>query len=130
MTSSARLHLLLLTLLTVLLIGFAPVAWVFSQSTESLVAMGVLHFLFFFVALFFGLRFFVAGFAHFNARSAAGIYLWVIVFLLVALQMSTALRPLIGTGETFFPTKKKFFLTHWGEHLNGSSRTQSPRNEQ
>ena len=33
----------LLTLLTVLLIGFAPVAWIFSQSTESVVAMGALH---------------------------------------------------------------------------------------
>ena len=115
----------LLTLLTVLLIGFAPVAWVFSQSTESLVAMGLLHLVFFFVAVFFGLRFFVAGFAHFNAKSAAGIYVWVIVFLLVALQMSTALRPLIGTGETFFPTKKKFFLTHWGDNLK-----ESPRREQ
>ena len=33
----------LLLLMTVLLIGFAPVAWVFSQSTESLAAIGALH---------------------------------------------------------------------------------------
>src|SRR5262252_5784881 len=36
----------LLMLMTILLIGFAPVAWLFSQSTESVVWMGVLHFVF------------------------------------------------------------------------------------
>src|SRR5215468_3394441 len=33
----------LLMLMTILLIGFAPVAWLFSQSTESVIWMGVLH---------------------------------------------------------------------------------------
>ena len=33
----------LLALTTILLIGFAPVAWVFSQSTSSVAAMGALH---------------------------------------------------------------------------------------
>jgi len=47
----------LLALMTVLLIGFAPVAWVFSQSTESVISMGSLHLLFATIAMYFGLRF-------------------------------------------------------------------------
>src|SRR5689334_11831016 len=39
-----------------LLIGFAPVAWIFSQSTNSLAFMGILHLLFWLIGLSFGLR--------------------------------------------------------------------------
>jgi hypothetical protein len=59
-----------------------------------------------------------AGFAHLSASSGAGLKVWVIVFLLVALQMSTALRPIVGTSETFLPAEKKFFVSHWFECLD------------
>jgi hypothetical protein len=108
----------MLMLMTILLIGFAPVAWIFSQSTESLAWMGALHLIFWFIATIFGLRFLEAGFSHSNARSHAGFYTWVIIFLLVAVQMTTALRPILGTADTFFPTEKEFFLAHWGDCLN------------
>ena len=108
----------LLLLMTILLIGFAPVTWIFSQSTESLVWMGALHLVFWLVATLFGLRYLANGFSHSNARSMAGFYTWVVIFLLVAIQMTTALRPILGTSETFFPTEKKFFLSHWGDCLN------------
>jgi hypothetical protein len=108
----------MLMLMTILLIGFAPVAWIFSQSTESLAWMGALHLIFWFIATIFGLRFLEAGFSHSNARSHAGFHTWVIIFLLVAVQMTTALRPIIGTSDTFFPKEKKFFLAHWGDCLN------------
>jgi len=109
----------LLMLMTILLIGFAPVAWIFSQSTESLAWMGTLHLIFWFIATVFGLRFLETGFSHSNARSLAGFRTWVIIFLLVALQMMTALRPILGTSETFLPTEKKFFVAHWGDCLKG-----------
>jgi len=111
-------------LMTVLLIGFAPVAWVFSQSTESVAGMGFLHLAFWFVATAFGLRFFEAGFGHTHAKSLAGFRTWLIIFLLVALQMSTALRPIVGTADTLLPaaTEKKFFVNHWGESLNSGAR--------
>src|SRR6185369_3876000 len=64
----------LLMLMTILLIGFAPVAWIFSQSTASLPWMGTLHLIFWFIATVFGLRFLEAGFSHSNARSHAGFY--------------------------------------------------------
>ncbi len=107
----------LLMLMTILLIGFAPVAWMFSQSTESLPWMGTLHLIFWFIATVFGLRFLEAGFSHSNARSHAGFHTWVIIFLLVALQMTTALRPILGKADTFLPTQKQFFGTHWTECL-------------
>src|SRR5262245_2121549 len=45
----------LLALSTILLIGFAPVAWVFSESAQSLAGMGALHLVFWVVATWFGL---------------------------------------------------------------------------
>ena len=42
--------------MTALLIGFAPVAWVFSQSTDSIFMMGLLHFCFWLVALWWTLN--------------------------------------------------------------------------
>jgi len=111
----------LLMLMTVLLIGFAPVAWLFSQSTESLAWMGALHISFWFVSTIFGLRFLNAGFAQSNARSNAGLNTWIVIFMLVMLQMSTALRPLVGTADTFLPEQKQFFLTHWGDCLDGAA---------
>jgi Kef-type K+ transport system membrane component KefB len=105
----------LLLLMTILLIGFAPVAWLFSQSTNSILWMGFLHLMFWFMATAFGLRFLDAGFRQSNARSSAGLKTWTVIFMLVALQMSTALRPLLGRADTFLPTEKQFFLTHWGD---------------
>src|ERR1039458_2388142 len=107
----------LLMLMTILLIGFAPVAWIFSQSTESLAWMGTLHLIFWFIATIFGLRFLETGFSHSNARSHAGFHTWVIIFLLVALQMTTALRPILGKADTFLPKQKQFFGTHWADYL-------------
>src|SRR5471032_46817 len=110
----------LLMLMTILLIGFAPVAWIFSQSTESLAWMGALHLIFWFIATIFGLRFLSTGFSYSNARSHAGFHVWVIIFLLVAVQMTTALRPIIGTADTILPTEKQFFLSHWGDCLKST----------
>ena len=107
----------LVAMMSVLLVGFAPVAWVFSQSTESLPAMGALHLVFGLVAGFFGLRFLRAGFAHCSAESLTGLNFWIVIFLLVALQMTTALRPIIGQADTFFPTEKKFFIGQWADCL-------------
>jgi len=107
----------LVMLMTLLLLGFAPVAWLFSQSTNSLVWMGTLHLFFWFIATVFGLRFLQAGFSHSQPRSTAGLNTWALIFILVMLQMTTALRPLVGKGTTFFPEGKKFFITHWGDCL-------------
>lgn len=113
----------LLALMTVLLIGFAPVAWVFSQSTESVAGMGALYLVFWLIATHFGLRFFWSGFKHLKAGGSA-LAVWTAIFILVALQMTTALRPIIGTAPTLLPTEKKFFVTHWFDCMDQTARTQ------
>jgi hypothetical protein len=45
--------------------------------------------------------------------SEAGLRVWVAIFVLVSLQMMTALRPLLGRADTFLPAEKRFFLSHW-----------------
>jgi hypothetical protein len=116
----------LLMLMTILLIGFAPVAWLFSQSTESVNWMGTLHLLFWGIATLFGLRFLEAGFSHSHARSNAGFNIWVVIFILVVLQMTTALRPIVGTADTFLPKEKRFFLSHWGDCLKSATSESQP----
>ena len=112
----------LLMLMTLLLVGFAPVAWLFSQSTDSVAWMGVLHLIFWFIATFFGLRFLETGFSHTKARSSAGLNTWIIIFILVVIQMTTALRPIVGTAPTFLPKEKKFFISHWGDNLSAPAK--------
>jgi len=107
----------MLMLMTLLLVGFAPVAWLFSQSTDSVAWMGTLHLIFWLIAAFFGLRFLGTGFAYSHARSTAGLNTWIVVFLLVAMQMTTALRPLVGKSTDLLPKDKQFFVTHWVECL-------------
>jgi hypothetical protein len=107
----------MLMLTTILLIGFAPVAWLFSQSTESVNWMGTLHLIFWFIAAIFGLRFLNTAFSHSQAKSSAGFNTWAVIFMLVVVQMTTALRPIVGHGDTFFPKEKRFFLSYWAECL-------------
>ncbi len=116
----------MLMLTTILLIGFAPVAWLFSQSTNSVNWMGALHLIFFFIAAIFGLRFLNTAFSHSHARSDAGFITWIVIFMLVVVQMTTALRPIVGTSDTFFPKEKKFFLSYWGECVNSSLENAAP----
>lgn len=113
----------LLMLTTILLIGFAPIAWLFSQSTDSVNWLGALHLVFWVIATFFGLRFVESGFTQFQARSRAGLNTWAVIFILVMLQMTTSLRPIVGTADTLLPTEKKFFLSYWGECLDNAGRS-------
>jgi hypothetical protein len=113
----------LLLLMTILLVGFAPVAWLFSQSTSSVVWMGSLHLVFWLISTYFGLRFLYAGFSHSEARSSAGLNTWIVIFVLVAVQMTTALRPIVGSSKDFFPADKKFFVSHWNDCLQAAPET-------
>jgi hypothetical protein len=104
---------------SLLLIGFAPVAWIFSQSTESTAFMGALHLLFWLVGLSFGLRL-IAATNRFRSEQRRGhLKSWSLIFILVCLQMTTTLRPIIGHSDSFLPREKKFFLVHWFDSLGG-----------
>src|SRR5438874_6608542 len=109
---------------SILLIGFAPVAWIFSQSTDSIVFTGTLHLLFWVIGIHFGLRLIAAMGRFLGATSRGHLRIWSLIFILVCFQMTTTLRPIIARSKTFLPTEKKFFLTNWFETINGSDTAQ------
>jgi len=107
----------MLTLTGLLLLGFAPVAWVFSQSTESVAFIGTLHLVFWSIATWFGLRLFGHMTKALAVSDRAHLKVWTVIFVLVCLQMTTALRPIVGVSDHWLPTEKRFFMSHWGENL-------------
>jgi hypothetical protein len=108
-------------LMAVLLMSLAPIAWIFSQSTDSVALMATLHILLWIVALGFGLRLLSksAVIAWSGASSKLGV--WTCIYVLVCLQMMTAVRPIVGRADTFLPTEKQFFLAHWARVIGGSA---------
>jgi hypothetical protein len=104
-------------LMAVLLVSLSPIAWVFSQSTDSVALMTTLHLGLWTVAIGFGLRFLSRSAAVVWSAASSRIGLWICIYVLVCLQMMTAVRPIIGKSETFFPQEKQFFLAHWAQVL-------------
>jgi len=100
-----------------LLLGFAPVIWVFSTSTDSLAFMGFLGLIFWVIGLYFGSRLLLQAAASLGMQTTSYLKTWLVIFIIVTLQMSTSLRPLIGSAETLLPTQKKFFIQHWLQNL-------------
>ncbi len=111
-----------IALTSLLLLGFSPVVWIFSQSSESAVFMGFLAIAFWIISLFFGFRLLLGAAERFGLEARQYLLVWLAMFFIVTLQMSTALRPIIGTAETLLPEKKKFFLEHWFEEMGGPVR--------
>lgn len=112
------LLLLMAGLTGLLLVGFAPVAWVFSQSTDSIGFMGFLTLTFWLISLGFGAKLLFKAADGLQAGSRGYLSLWWGIFLVVTLQMSTSLRPIIGTADTLLPTEKRFFIEHWMDTMS------------
>lgn len=104
---------------SLLLIGFAPVAWIFSQSTDSAPFVGALHLLFWMLGMLFGLRLLGGMTRYLGGTESAYLKTWALIFIAVCLQMTTTLRPIVGHSDHFLPAEKQFFLTHWLESLGG-----------
>ncbi|TDU80853.1 hypothetical protein EI77_00151 [Prosthecobacter fusiformis] len=126
----ARLGQIVVLILTavalagLLLLGFAPVIWVFSTSTNSLAFMGFLALIFWVIGLYFGSRLLLQAAQSQGMQSSAYLKTWLGIFVIVTLQMSTSLRPLLGTAETLLPKEKRFFIHHWFGNLTADmSRT-------
>jgi hypothetical protein len=107
-----------LGLASVLLIGFAPVAWIFAVSTDSVKLMGFFHLFFWIIGILFGVKILELDTDKGIRRKSGYLAVWAFIFILVTLQMTTTLRPLLGTADTLLPTEKKFFLEHWGDDFS------------
>jgi len=118
-TSFARLALVGLVPLAGLgciLAALAPVLWLFAVSTESLGFFVHLAFVMVFVGVCLAVR--VLG----SIRKAGvvvhqqGVSAWFAVFLVVALQAITLVRPMLSPiGAERSPSGKCFFLSHFGK---------------
>jgi hypothetical protein len=106
-----------IALSAILLVGFAPVAWLFSESTYSVTFMGALHLMFWMIGIWFGLPLLFGGLEYAKSATLDHLRVWGFIFVLVCLQMTTTLRPIVGTADTLLPTEKKFFLVHWWQHM-------------
>jgi hypothetical protein len=107
----------MLALAGLLLLGFAPAVWIFTQGTLSFGFMGFLALAAWMVATMFGFRFLFNALRVHGARSRTPLLIWAIIFLLVGLQLTTTLRPILGRSDRFFTPEKKFFLEHWGDSM-------------
>ena len=95
-----------------ILTAFAPVAWIFSQSTSSPAFMGFLYFSMLLVSAGFGLGLTRRVLAA-TGGPVSALRIWSVMFVLVMLQLTTNLRPLVGTYDGAHFAEKQFFLDHW-----------------
>lgn len=112
-----------LALAGILLLGFAPAVWIIAQGTSSLGLMGALALSAWILALGFGYRILRDGLKETGAKIKTPVVIWAGIFLLVTLQLSTTLRPILGESDDFLTPEKKFFLAHWVGSLNGVVET-------
>jgi hypothetical protein len=111
-----------LSLAGLLLLGFAPAVWIFAESTDSLGFMGSLAIGSWIIAVFFALKFLRSAIQMTGGTQKAPLMIWSTIFLLVTLQMTTSLRPILGRSEAdlLLTQEKKFFLEHWSDTFGTS----------
>jgi hypothetical protein len=102
-----------LALAGLLLLGFAPAVWIFAESTDAFGFMGTLAIGSWIIAVSFALRFLKSVVTATGGNQKGPLMIWSAVFLLVTLQMTTSLRPILGRSEVLLTPEKKFFLQHW-----------------
>ncbi len=107
-----------LALTTLLMLSFAPVAWVFSESSSSAGFVGFMHWCLWLLSATFGLRLGRACLHALGARYPGSFIVWSIIFLLVTFQMATALRPWLEDSPKAFASEKMSFLSHWSKVLS------------
>ena len=109
--------------------GVAPVVWVLGQSTESVGFMGTRVVVAWLTALLAGLGFLRKGARWMGLTRGFHLHLWTLMFLVVTLQMSCALRPILGTSVDLLPKEKRFFLGHWAKVLGESAQSDTEGGE-
>jgi hypothetical protein len=101
-----------------LLAGLAPVVWLFAVSTRSVPFMVILTLAVWLIAVSFAARYVGKLRASVLFLRQGGIKLWFLILIVVTLQMTTCMRPMLDRPETGWWTgEKQFFLRHFGAAL-------------
>ena len=116
-------------LTALLLAGFTPLVWVFGESTGSLSFIGGLLLVVWLFSVGFGINLLLKCSRALGMSDSLHLWIWCFMFLLVTLQVSCAVRPLLGTADTFLPGEKKFFLQHWADNLNAETGNKTARDK-
>ncbi len=110
--------LVFIAIIGLLLVAFSPILWLFNESTDSLRFIGTLHFFSYLISVIIGFGL-ISKCIHFlTNKSTELIRIWVVLFLFVTFQMSTTLRPILGTSETILPNEKTSFILYWMEDFS------------
>lgn len=112
----------LLALTAVFLVGFAPVAWVFSQSSTLVFFVGAIHLLIWGLSILVSVRVLQTSLKRWGSKHPELALVWTLIFVLTCCQMMTTLRPLVGTSERFFDGEKRFFLQLYVETIEADAK--------
>ena len=97
-----------------ILAALAPVLWLFAVSTESLAFLVLLSFALVIVAVALGARTLGGAVKAQAVNRTTGLSAWFVVFLVVALQAITLVRPMLSPiGAERKPDGKCFFFAHF-----------------
>ena len=114
----ALVGLVILSGIGCILAALAPVLWLFAVSTESAALFILLAFILVIVAVALGARTLGGAVKAQAVNTTAGLSAWFVVFLVVALQAITLVRPMLSPiGAEREPEGKCFFLSHFFKSL-------------
>ncbi|MBN98403.1 MAG: hypothetical protein CME16_04005 [Gemmatimonadetes bacterium] len=101
-----------------LLVGFAPAVWLFSVSSTSAIFIGFMLLALWIICVGFGFTLVFRVGKAMGMTNTGHLLVWCLIFLLVTVQMTTTLRPIVGESDRLFNfEEKKFFLQYWSEEL-------------
>ena len=114
----SQIGLVVLSGIGCILAALAPVLWLFAVSTESAALFILLAFILVIVAVALGARTLGGAVKAQAVNTTTGLSAWFIVFLVVALQAITMVRPMLSPiGAEREPVGKCFFLSHFFKSL-------------
>ena len=114
---------------SVIMVAFAPVAWLFGISTTNVQFMVVLHSVIWGVSLGCGLRLLALAMPGGSSETRA-FWVWSGIFLIVSAQMLTYFRPVLGVSPSgaFREGQKQFFFQHLYASMLGRTDESSDTN--
>ena len=114
----AQIGLVVLSGIGCILAALAPVLWLFAVSTESQALFILLSFALVFVAVILGARTLGGAVKAQAVIRTTGLSAWFVVFLVVALQAITLVRPMLSPiGAECESEGKCFFVSHFFQSL-------------
>jgi hypothetical protein len=102
-----------LLVLALVQLSLAPIALIFALSTDSVGAMGTIHVIFLLISALFASRALARSWTAAGGARSPTAPLWTLLFVVVLLQLSTTLAPMLGAYSPLDLSQKRFFLADW-----------------